>query len=153
MTDTNTEPMRAGELPAGATDNPTAPTVGEVWEVASKSLIKLREMADHAEINIISGKFSGRKHWAAVAVCGDDTTYAGGVSSRDRANLIVEAVNQHATLIEQRRALLAQRDELLAALRVTAGNIRSLGPAGALNDAYRPWLAVVEDAIAFAEPK
>jgi hypothetical protein len=49
--------------------------------------------------------------------------------------------------------LLKQNKELLAALRVTAGNIRSLGPAGGLDaipDSYRIWLQVVEDAIATA---
>lgn len=43
--------------------------------------------------------------------------------------------------------------ELLDALLTTAGNIRSLGPAGALQPytEYREWLAVVEAAIAKAE--
>jgi hypothetical protein len=54
--------------------------------------------------------------------------------------------------IDERMAdLVRQRNALLAALRVTAGNIRSLGPAGALDaipDSYRIWLQVVEDAIA-----
>ena len=42
----------------------------------------------------------------------------------------------------------------LDALQTTAGNIRSLGPAGALGDPYkpyRPWLALVERAIAALE--
>jgi hypothetical protein len=37
--------------------------------------------------------------------------------------------------------------QVLAALRVTAGNIRSLGPAGALGESYRVWLDVVEAAL------
>jgi len=40
---------------------------------------------------------------------------------------------------------------MLEALRTTEGNIRSLGPAGALGDVYMPyriWLKVVQDAIA-----
>jgi hypothetical protein len=56
--------------------------------------------------------------------------------------------------IDERMAeLVRQRTALLAALRVTAGNIRSLGPAGALDaipESYRRWLQVVEDAIASA---
>jgi len=42
----------------------------------------------------------------------------------------------------------------LDALQTTAGNIRSLGPAGALSEPYtpyRPWLALVERAIAALE--
>lgn len=53
------------------------------------------------------------------------------------AEFIVRACNAH--------------DEMLEALRTTAGNIRSLGPAGALGESYREWLRVVEDAIARAE--
>jgi hypothetical protein len=44
--------------------------------------------------------------------------------------------------------------EMLDALRVTAANIRSLGPAGALDavpEPYRVWLGVVDAAIAKAE--
>lgn len=42
---------------------------------------------------------------------------------------------------------------MLNILRVTAGNIRSLGPAGALEpfEPYRLWLALIEDAIKQAE--
>lgn len=43
---------------------------------------------------------------------------------------------------------------MLEVLKVTAGNIRSLGPAGALGTIYAPytvWLRVVEDAIQLAE--
>lgn len=50
--------------------------------------------------------------------------------------------------------LIAAAPDLLDVLRVTAGNIRSLGPAGALANVYTPyevWLAVVEAAIAKAE--
>ena len=50
--------------------------------------------------------------------------------------------------------LLAAAPEMLGVLKVTAGNIRSLGPAGALDKvwgAYEVWLRVVEDAIRKAE--
>lgn len=50
--------------------------------------------------------------------------------------------------------LIAAAPDLLAALKVTAGNIRSLGPAGALGalpEPYKVWLAVVDAAIAKAE--
>ena len=43
--------------------------------------------------------------------------------------------------------------QMLEALKTTAGNIRSLGPAGALASVYEPyekWLALVEDAISEA---
>ena len=43
---------------------------------------------------------------------------------------------------------------MLEALRVTEGNIRSLGPNGALGDVYMPyriWLKVVQDAIETGE--
>ncbi|MPT23935.1 MAG: hypothetical protein E2577_13645 [Starkeya sp.] len=50
---------------------------------------------------------------------------------------------------------MSAASEMLEALKTTAGNIRSLGPAGALSAApfanYREWLAVVEAAIARAE--
>lgn len=57
------------------------------------------------------------------------------------------------------RELLALHDEMLETLRTTRGNIRSLGPAGALDALpedlpwmpYRPWLAAVEQAIDHAE--
>jgi len=44
--------------------------------------------------------------------------------------------------------------EMVEALSVTAGNIRSLGPAGDIGPyaVYQPWLKVVEDAIARAAP-
>ena len=50
--------------------------------------------------------------------------------------------------------LFAAAPDLLEALRVTAGNIRSLGPAGALDQVPMPyvqWLAMVEAAVAKAE--
>lgn len=43
---------------------------------------------------------------------------------------------------------------MLEALRVTSGNIRSLGPSGALGPVFTPykiWLRVVDDAIRLAE--
>lgn len=53
------------------------------------------------------------------------------------------------------RSLPAAEDSstglMLATLKTTAGNIRSLGPAGAVGESYREWLKVVEDAIAAAE--
>jgi len=48
-------------------------------------------------------------------------------------------------------SLIAAAPSMLDALQVTAGNIRSLGPAGALPEPYTVWLRVVEDAIATAE--
>lgn len=48
----------------------------------------------------------------------------------------------------------ARRKAMLEALRVTEGNIRSLGPAGALGPVYMPyriWLRVVQEAIAVGE--
>jgi hypothetical protein len=50
--------------------------------------------------------------------------------------------------------LIAAAPTLLAALQLTAGNIRSLGPSGALSslpESYRIWLSVVDEAIAAAE--
>lgn len=50
--------------------------------------------------------------------------------------------------------LFAAAPQLLDALRVTASNIRSLGPAGALGRVpmpYTEWLALVDAAIAKAE--
>lgn len=54
---------------------------------------------------------------------------------------------------EQFIAIAKQRDELLAALRITRGNVASLGPAGAINPytPYREWLAMIDSAIAAAE--
>lgn len=48
--------------------------------------------------------------------------------------------------------LMVAAPALLAALEVTAGNIRSLGPAGALEPyaPYREWLAVVDAALSEA---
>lgn len=43
---------------------------------------------------------------------------------------------------------------MLEILKTTEGNIRSLGPAGALNEVwpcYRVWLQLVQEAIAAAE--
>lgn len=46
---------------------------------------------------------------------------------------------------------LCERDTLIAdlveVLKTTAGNIRSLGPAGAIGREYEVWLRVVEEAI------
>lgn len=50
--------------------------------------------------------------------------------------------------------LMVAAPDMLEALKTTAGNIRSLGPAGALTRIpmeYREWLAVVDAAIAKAE--
>ena len=50
--------------------------------------------------------------------------------------------------------LIAAAPEMYEALRTTSANIRSLGPAGALDDVpmpYREWLKVVEDALSKAE--
>jgi hypothetical protein len=50
--------------------------------------------------------------------------------------------------------LIAAAPEMLEALEVTAENIRSLGPAGALSKVFAPyeeWLKVVEAAIARAK--
>ena len=44
------------------------------------------------------------------------------------------------------------QSEMLDALKTTAGNIRSLGPAGAILEPYKIWLSVVEGAIAKATP-
>lgn len=55
--------------------------------------------------------------------------------------------------LEANARLIAAAPDLLAALKTTAENIRSLGPAGALANVYAPyreWLAVVEAAIAKA---
>jgi hypothetical protein len=46
----------------------------------------------------------------------------------------------------------AAADVMLQALKTTAGNIRSLGPAGAIPEPYKVWLDVVENAIAKATP-
>jgi hypothetical protein len=50
-------------------------------------------------------------------------------------------------------ALIASAPEMLEVLRTTAGNIRSLGPAGAIEPftPYLEWLRVVEEVIAQAE--
>lgn len=58
----------------------------------------------------------------------------------DRLRRMVTAANAH--------------DAMLQALKTTAGNIRSIGQAGVLGpvyESYRPWLEVVEAAIAKAE--
>ncbi len=47
--------------------------------------------------------------------------------------------------------LIAAAPTMLAALKTTAANIRSLGPAGALPEPYTVWLRVVDEAIAAAE--
>ena len=50
--------------------------------------------------------------------------------------------------------LISSAPDLLEALEITAGNIRSLGPAGALAQVltpYREWLAMVEGVIAKAK--
>ena len=46
--------------------------------------------------------------------------------------------------------LFAASHDMLEALKTTAGNIRSLGPAGAIPESYKVWLDVVETAIAQA---
>lgn len=48
--------------------------------------------------------------------------------------------------------LIAAAPELLEALRITRGNVASLGPAGALEPyaPYREWLAMIDAAIAKA---
>ena len=48
--------------------------------------------------------------------------------------------------------LMAAAPELLEALKITRGNIASLGPAGALTPytPYQEWLAMVDDVIAKA---
>lgn len=48
--------------------------------------------------------------------------------------------------------LIAAAPDLLEALRITRGNVASLGPAGALEPyaPYRVWLAMIDDAIAKA---
>ena len=54
----------------------------------------------------------------------------------------------------ERRDAAAVIADLLDVLKVTAGNIRSLGPAGALSRVYEPytvWLQAVEDVIRKAE--
>lgn len=57
--------------------------------------------------------------------------------------------------VEANARLIAAAPDMLAALKATAGNIRSLGPAGALSHVpfapYQEWLAVVDAAIAKAE--
>lgn len=73
---------------------------------------------------------------------------------------LVAAVNidpQMPHLIEQQRAnlrLIAAAPELLELVRISIGNVRSLGPAGALGDVphapYREWLAQLEAAYAKA---
>jgi hypothetical protein len=52
---------------------------------------------------------------------------------------------------EANARLMAAAPKLLDALKTTAGNIRSLGPAGAIPTPYEHWLRVVDDAIAKAE--
>ena len=56
----------------------------------------------------------------------------------------------HCTEAEAR--LMAAAPELLEALKITRGNIASLGPAGALTPytSYQEWLAMVDAAIAKA---
>lgn len=99
--------------------------------------------------------------------------YEGGSDDEGDARRIVACVNACAgyttELLEQegqgcmdkmiRHALGAvetleqQRDELLSALRITRGNVASLGPAGALEPyaPYREWLAQIDSVIAKAE--
>lgn len=52
---------------------------------------------------------------------------------------------------EANARLMAAAPELLAVLKTTAENIRSLGPAGALYHPYQEWLRVVDEAIVKAE--
>ena len=63
---------------------------------------------------------------------------------------ITEAGRVH---IRRAAAFEAQRDELLAALRLSRGNVASLGPAMAIepHTPYRPWLAELDRVIALAE--
>lgn len=61
------------------------------------------------------------------------------------------SVHQFAEAIRAEEA--AKRDALVKILKTTAGNIRSLGPAGALDQVpmpYRIWLEEVEKALAAA---
>lgn len=60
-----------------------------------------------------------------------------GANNKANAEFLVRAANVH--------------DELVEVLKTTAGNIRSIGPAGALYEPYTAWLAGVEAAIAKAE--
>ena len=62
----------------------------------------------------------------------------------------------HGQMAERMRAIgdqvermMQERRVLLEALQITAGNIKSLGPAGALGSAreYEEWLRLVEEAI------
>lgn len=55
---------------------------------------------------------------------------------------------------ESNARLIAAAPDLLEAVRITIGNVKSLGPAGALDDVpyapYREWLRMLEDTLAKA---
>lgn len=78
-------------------------------------------------------------------------TPAGGLA---RDALIVSSHDVASFEVRPNANVVAASIELLEALKTTAANIRSLGPAGALDQVpmpYREWLAVVDAAIATAE--
>lgn len=82
--------------------------------------------------------------WDIVGPRGEDIAYANENDGSDDCPVRYP--------VAANAALIAASPTLLDALKVTAGNIRSLGPAGVLGAEYRVWLRVVEEAIAKSEP-
>ncbi len=99
-------------------------------------------------VNESSGGPRGDVSFSHQLIAGD--LWLAAIASGDYEKPQVE---QERERIEANLALIAAAPDLLEALRTTAGNIRSLGPAGALPEPYREWLRVVDEAIAKAEGK
>lgn len=97
-----------------------------------------------------------------------DHTWNGVILIKDASGAVIATLEKHAAGVpgsgvpatshaERQTAnagLIVAAPTMLDALKTTAGNIRSLGPAGALSAVpveYREWLRVIDSAIADAE--
>jgi len=96
--------------------------------------------------------------WRCIDVCGLPRNYkylAKGMQAVLPDDQVLGVTDGYSiTVSEDNARLIAAAPDMLEALRTTAANIRSLGPAGALDAVpmpYQQWLAVVETAIAKAE--
>lgn len=77
------------------------------------------------------------------------------ITAEDGSNVAQALAGDHVACDATARAnarLIAASPAMLEALRTTAGNIRSLGPAGAIEPftPYLEWLRLIEETIALA---